>query len=427
MKRKSKKQKIVKAVLSIVMLFIMVISNTGIADYPTVEAAATDSGTILTITCSKTQVDVGETITVCVDFNAPYDQKTGACYDMLMFRLAYNDDAMKLESYSNGSVYSNPVLKKENDGIYWEKDDDTYLTKSGTLLIATFTVLKPDCKFYFNGYGYAVDPRKYTFDDVPVLSKNSVTTSCSHSKVSEVVTKQPTCNTDGTKEKRCTVCNEVCEKNSVPATGHTAGEWTIIKEATCEETGEKEKRCTKCNIIMETETISATGHTAGEGTIVKEATCKETGSKEIGCTVCKKILDTKTIPVLAHSFGDWTVSIQATVDAEGEEERVCSSCGEKETRAIPKLEQPTEDVTTEEQPTEDATTEEQPTEDATTEEQPTEDATTEEQPTEDVTTEAIVNNNSPKTGDTVHLYLVMGLLFMSLVGLGTISIVKRQK
>lgn len=34
---------------------------------------------------------------MCVDFNAPYDQKTGACYDMLMFRLAYDDGAMKLE------------------------------------------------------------------------------------------------------------------------------------------------------------------------------------------------------------------------------------------------------------------------------------------------------------------------------------------
>lgn len=82
-----------------------------------------------------------------------------------------------------------------------------------------------------------------------------------------------------------------------------------------------------------------------------EPTCTKEGSYDevVYCLhhdICGKEFsrETKTIKALGHDFSDWEVTKEATVDEEGEETRTCNRCGEKEIRAIPKLDpKPTPD------------------------------------------------------------------------------------
>ena len=76
-------------------------------------------------------------------------------------------------------------------------------------------------------------------------------------------------------------------------------EWkeTDRKEATCTEEGQITRVC-KIHGEKETETIPAKGHTPGEWTVTKEATALAEGSQEQKCTVCDTVLQTKKIAKL---------------------------------------------------------------------------------------------------------------------------------
>ena len=76
-------------------------------------------------------------------------------------------------------------------------------------------------------------------------------------------------------------------------------EWeeTDRKEATCTEEGQITRVC-KIHGEKETETIPAKGHTPGEWTVTKEATAVAEGSQEQKCTVCDTVLQTKKIAKL---------------------------------------------------------------------------------------------------------------------------------
>ena len=173
---------------------------------------------------------------------------------------------------------------------------------------------------------------------------------------------------------------------------HTAGEWIIDTPATATTSGSKHKECTVCGYTMATETIPATGggehahsygsewkndadnhwhecscgdkkdtaaHTAGEWIIDTPATATTSGSKHKECTVCGYTMTTETIPatgggehthnyssdwksdsinhwhecscgdkddVAAHSF-KWVVDKDATATEKGSKHEECMVCG----------------------------------------------------------------------------------------------------
>lgn len=73
------------------------------------------------------------------------------------------------------------------------------------------------------------------------------------------VTKKATCKAEGTKVKKCTVCNTQLETAKVAKTDHTPGDWVVTKEATCSTNGSKHKVCTVCGVETAVETITANG------------------------------------------------------------------------------------------------------------------------------------------------------------------------
>ena len=72
----------------------------------------------------------------------------------------------------------------------------------------------------------------------------------------------------------------------------------ITKQPTCTATGEKIKTCSICGMKV-TETIPAKGHTSGNWIVDKPAAIGVKGSKHKECTVCGKILEKAEIPALA--------------------------------------------------------------------------------------------------------------------------------
>ena len=110
---------------------------------------------------------------------------------------------------------------------------------------------------------------------------------------------------------------------------HTFGDWTITKEPTEEAEGSREKSCTVCGYTVP-EVIEKLAHThkfASEWTKDEEnhwhaATCEHT---------------TEVSGKAEHSFGDWTTTKEATEEEAGSKERVCSVCNYKKTEEIEKI------------------------------------------------------------------------------------------
>lgn len=153
---------------------------------------------------------------------------------------------------------------------------------------------------------------------------------------------KPTCTTMGFTRYSChrSGCGNFYHDNFIDPLGHIEGEWEIIKEATATEAGSRQKRCTRCNEIIVTEAIPAlgctSGHDWGEGVVTAEPTCTENGLRIYTCKRCGETV-TSHISALGHSWGAWEDVHPAICEIGGMQERTCSRCGAKETRSTPAL------------------------------------------------------------------------------------------
>ena len=150
-----------------------------------------------------------------------------------------------------------------------------------------------------------------------------------------------TCTEAGSKSIHCRDCDAVQEESSetIPALGHSYGDWTTINEPTCTQTGTARRTCRVCRNV-ETKTLNKKVHDwKEEYTVDQEATCTEAGSKSIHCRDCDAVLeDSETsIPATGHQYGDWMVTKEATCTAAGSKKRICTVCDASQTASIPKL------------------------------------------------------------------------------------------
>ena len=138
-----------------------------------------------------------------------------------------------------------------------------------------------------------------------------------------------TCNVDGVKELRCTVCQFVLNTDIEPAEGHkwVAGE-NVDLEPTCEDEGYGDTVCSICDEQGETGTIPALDHNMIDDGEQTPATCIETGIMNTkcdreGCThTSTRIID---IEPNAHDMGEWIPTTPATYIAEGIETNTCKN------------------------------------------------------------------------------------------------------
>ncbi|MCD8085029.1 MAG: hypothetical protein LUF28_01630 [Clostridiales bacterium] len=202
--------------------------------------------------------------------------------------------------------------------------------------------------------GKTVYTATVTFDGAEYSDQQTVTIPATGHTTEIQNAKAATCTEDGyTGDTVCTVCGETISTGEfISATGHTyvngvctvcgAEEPThthaytseVTTEATCTEDGVMTYTCTECGDNY-TETIPATGHTAGETVLESEvaATCTEYGSYDevVYCTVCGEELSREAIAVPATGHDYVAEPTEPTCTEEGYITYTCINCGDSYT------------------------------------------------------------------------------------------------
>lgn len=150
-----------------------------------------------------------------------------------------------------------------------------------------------------------------------------VSQACSHTYGGWVVDIAPGCETEGSRHRVCSKCQEP-ETESMQATGHSYSEMRVIKEATCAEEGEKARVCSLCNAQTDNESISKTEHNFGEWNLESTLSCTAGGAETRNCKVCG-FSESRTVEARDH---DYTVTseTQPTLDSPGTRTYTCGVC-----------------------------------------------------------------------------------------------------
>ena len=171
-----------------------------------------------------------------------------------------------------------------------------------------------------------------------VTDVQSVKPDCKHVSDAGTVTKEPACETAGTKTFTCTKCGETLREETIPPLGHNEKVTKAGTAATCTQSGlTEEKTCTRCGKITQAQAvIPALEHDWGEtvyqwtedhsgctahrtckrdnthtesaeaqvSTTTQEATCSEPGKQEFIAVFdevwAEKTVFTQTLELLPH-------------------------------------------------------------------------------------------------------------------------------
>ena len=278
------------------------------------------SNTTFSSVLSKTQFSVGDSI----DF---------WLYDDTDYTVEFSDRSMvsvnKLENYANDIRR----ITFKNGGSLTVKIYPTY----NPSVAKTY---KLTCGCTSHTYGSAVITKQPTCTSEGTKTKTC--TQCgatvtetiaklSHSYTTTVVA--PTCTVDGYTLHKCSVCGTSYKDNTTKATGHSYGSTVVTKQPTCTSEGTKTKTCTKCNATV-TETIAKLSHSYT--TTVVAPTCTVDGYTLHKCSVCGTSYKDNTTKATGHSYGNSVVTKQPTCTSEGTAIKTCTKCNATVTETIPK-------------------------------------------------------------------------------------------
>ena len=278
------------------------------------------SNTTFSSVLSKTQFSAGDSI----DF---------WLYDDTDYTVEFSDRSMvsvnKLENYANDIRR----ITFKNGGSLTVKIYPTY----NPSVAKTY---KFTCGCTSHTYGSAVITKQPTCTSEGTKTKTC--TQCgatvtetiaklSHSYTTTVVA--PTCTTDGYTLHKCSVCGTSYKDNTTKATGHSYGNSVVTKQPTCTSEGTKTKTCTKCNATV-TETIPKTSHKYADTVVAP--TCTTDGYTLHKCSVCGTSYKDSTTKATGHSYGNSVVTKQPTCTSEGTAIKTCTKCNATVTETIPK-------------------------------------------------------------------------------------------
>ena len=278
------------------------------------------SNTSFSSVLSKTQFSVGDSI----DF---------WLYDDTDYTVEFSDCSMvsvnKLENYANDIRR----ITFKNGGSLTVKIYPTY----NPSVAKTY---KLTCGCTSHTYGSAVITKQPTCTSEGTKTKTC--TQCgatvtetiaklSHSYTTTVVA--PTCTTNGYTLHKCSVCGTSYKDNTTKATGHSYGNSVVTKQPTCTSEGTKTKTCTQCGATV-TETIAKLSHSYT--TTVVAPTCTTNGYTLHKCSVCGTSYKDNTTKATGHSYGNSVVTKQPTCTSEGTKTKTCTKCNATVTETIAK-------------------------------------------------------------------------------------------
>ena len=279
------------------------------------------SNTSFSSVLSKTQFSVGDSI----DF---------WLYDDTDYTVEFSDRSMvsvnKLENYANDIRR----ITFKNGGSLTVKIYPTY----NPSVAKTY---KLTCGCTSHTYGSAVITKQPTCTSEGTKTKTC--TQCgatvtetiaklSHSYTTTVVA--PTCTVDGYTLHKCSVCGTSYKDNTTKATGHSYGNSVVTKQPTCTSEGTKTKTCTKCNATV-TETIPKTSHKYADTVVAP--TCTADGYTLHKCSVCGTSYKDSATKATGHSYGNSVVTKQPTCTSAGTAIKTCKKCNATVTETIAKL------------------------------------------------------------------------------------------
>ena len=277
------------------------------------------SNTSFSSVLSKTQFSVGDSI----DF---------WLYDDTDYTVEFSDRSMvsvdKLENYANDIRR----ITFKNGGSLTVKIYPTY----NPSVAKTY---KLTCGCTSHTYGSAVITKQPTCTSEGTKTKTC--TQCgatvtetiaklSHSYTTTVVA--PTCTADGYTLHKCSVCGTSYKDNTTKATGHSYGNSVVTKQPTCTSEGTKTKTCTKCNATV-TETIPKTSHKYADTVVAP--TCTADGYTLHKCSVCGTSYKDSTTKATGHSYGNSVVTKKPTCTSEGTAIKTCTKCNATVTEKLP--------------------------------------------------------------------------------------------
>ena len=278
------------------------------------------SNTSFSSVLSKTQFSVGDSI----DF---------WLYDDTDYTVEFSDRSMvsvnKLENYANDIRR----ITFKNGGSLTVKIYPTY----NPSVAKTY---KLTCGCTSHTYGSAVITKQPTCTSEGTKTKTC--TQCgatvtetiaklSHSYTTTVVA--PTCTTNGYTLHKCSVCGTSYKDSTTKATGHSYGNSVVTKQPTCTSEGTAIKTCTKCNATV-TETIPKASHKYADTVVAP--TCTTNGYTLHKCSVCGTSYKDSTTKATGHSYGNSVVTKQPTCTSEGTAIKTCTKCNATVTETIPK-------------------------------------------------------------------------------------------
>ena len=279
------------------------------------------SNTSFSSVLSKTQFSMGDSI----DF---------WLYDDTDYTVEFSDRSMvsvnKLENYANDIRR----ITFKNGGSLTVKIYPTY----NPSVAKTY---KLTCGCTSHTYGSAVITKQPTCTSEGTKTKTctqcgatvtEIIAKLSHSYTTTVVA--PTCTVDGYTLHKCSVCGTSYKDNTTKATGHSYGSTVVTKQPTCTAEGTAIKTCTKCNATV-TETIAKLSHSYT--TTVIAPTCTTDGYTLHKCSVCGASYKDSTTKATGHSYGSAVVTKQPTCTSEGTKTKTCTQCGATVTEIIAKL------------------------------------------------------------------------------------------
>ena len=277
------------------------------------------SNTSFSSVLSKTQFSVGDSI----DF---------WLYDDTDYTVEFSDRSMvsvnKLENYANDIRR----ITFKNGGSLTVKIYPTY----NPSVARTY---KFTCGCTSHTYGSAVITKQPTCTSEGTKTKTC--TQCgatvtetiaklSHSYTATVVA--PTCTTNGYTLHKCSVCGTSYKDSTTKATGHSYGNSVVTKQPTCTAEGTAIKTCTKCNATV-TETIAKTSHKYADTVVAP--TCTTDGYTLHKCSVCGTSYKDSTTKATGHSYGNSVVTKQPTCTSEGTAIKTCTKCNATVTEKLP--------------------------------------------------------------------------------------------
>ena len=277
------------------------------------------SNTSFSSVLSKTQFSVGDSI----DF---------WLYDDTDYTVEFSDRSMvsvnKLENYANDIRR----ITFKNGGSLTVKIYPTY----NPSVAKTY---KFTCGCTSHTYGSAVITKQPTCTSEGTKTKTC--TQCgatvtetiaklSHSYTATVVA--PTCTTNGYTLHKCSVCGTSYKDSTTKAIGHSYGNSVVTKQPTCTSEGTKTKTCTKCNARV-TETIPKTSHKYADTVVAP--TCTTDGYTLHKCSVCGTSYKDSITKATGHSYGNSVVTKQPTCTSEGTKIKTCTKCNVTVTEKLP--------------------------------------------------------------------------------------------